>query len=219
MLEMRPMPEPTVTSAGMRLVKLLVGTPPQTVSDLIRAAGVTRTAVAEQLNELVAAGLVTRSTERLPGRGRPRHLYSATQAALLLLFANGQRLVVPAIWQAIGELGGDPMVRKVVKRVGRIIAEHYKCRITAKTPQKRLEAIARLLVEEGGLVETVAESGQLVLRRRSCPFISMIDERRSVCAVDQDMLSEVVGRPVRRITCRHDGDPCCTFEIVNGLHR
>lgn len=52
-------------------MKLLVGNPPQTITDLIRAAGVTRTAVTEQLNELVAAGFVERSMERLSGRGRP----------------------------------------------------------------------------------------------------------------------------------------------------
>ena len=76
------MADATVSAAGLRIVKLLVGNPPQTVSDLIDTTGVTRTAVTEQLNELVAAGFVERSTERLTGRGRPRHLYKATDAAL-----------------------------------------------------------------------------------------------------------------------------------------
>ncbi|MFZ5831917.1 MAG: MarR family transcriptional regulator, partial [Planctomycetota bacterium] len=70
-----------ISASGMRLIKLLVGSRPQTVAELIEATGVTRTAVTEQLNELVAAGFVDRGTERLPGRGRPRYLYSATQSA------------------------------------------------------------------------------------------------------------------------------------------
>ena len=64
----------TVTPAGLRVVKLLVGNPPQSIADLMDATGVTRTAVTEQLNELVAAGFVERRTERVAGRGRPRHL-------------------------------------------------------------------------------------------------------------------------------------------------
>ena len=102
----------TISPAGLRIMKLLVGNPPQTVAELIRAAGVTRTAVTEQLNELVAAGFVERDTQRLPGRGRPRHLYRATDAALVLLFASNQRLVVPAIWRAILDVGGEELTQE-----------------------------------------------------------------------------------------------------------
>ena len=35
----------TISPAGLRIVKLLVGHPPKTVASLIRATGVTRTAV------------------------------------------------------------------------------------------------------------------------------------------------------------------------------
>jgi DeoR family transcriptional regulator, suf operon transcriptional repressor len=205
----------TVSAAGLRVIKLLVGNPPQTISDLVRAIDVTRTAVVEQLNELLAAGFVERAAQRLTGRGRPHHLYKATDAALVLLFPGNQRLVAPAIWRAIRDVGGDEMVKKVVKRVGRTLAEYYSGKITAKKPQERLRQLITLLTAEGGLVDA-AESGkrQLVLRKRSCPFISMVDEHREVCRVDQEMLSAVVGRPVRQTACRHEGAPCCTFEIV-----
>jgi predicted ArsR family transcriptional regulator len=42
----------------------------------------------------------------------------------------------------------------------------------------------------------------------------MVDEKRSICCVDQEMMSNIVGKSVRRTACRHDGAPCCTFEIV-----
>ena len=208
------MPDATVTTASMRIVKLLVGNPPQTVVDLVRAAGVTRTAVTEQLNELVAAGFVERTSQRLPGRGRPRHLYTTTNAALLLLFANSQRLVVPAIWRAIEDIGGSELSQKVLGQVSHALAEHYNRKITAEQPDQRLLQMTALLREEGTLVEVIEEDGQIAMYKRSCPFISMLDEARSVCCVDQAMMTAVVGRPVRRTSCRHDGDPCCTFEIV-----
>ncbi len=209
------MSDATISAAGLRVVKLLVGNPPQTVSDLIRTAGVTRTAVTEQLNELVAAGFVERDTERLPGRGRPRHLYKATNAALVLLFAGNQRLVVPAIWRAIRDVGGENLAQKVLKRVSRALAEHYNAKITATKPRERLRQFMDLLTTEGGLIEAVEDDeGQLVLYKRSCPFISMVDQQRSVCYIDQQVISAVVGRPVRQTACRHEGAPCCTFEIL-----
>lgn len=203
-----------VSAAGMRIVKLLVGKPPQTVADLIRAVGVTRTAVTEQLGELVAGGFAVRTSERLPGRGRPRHLYSATDAALLLLFASNQRLLVPAMWRAIRQLGGEALKRQVLSRVSREMADHYRRRIHAKTPAERLRQMTELLVEEGNLVDVDQDAeGRLVINRRSCGFFSMFEESRSVCSVDEEMLSRVVEAPVHRLACRHDGDPCCRFVL------
>ncbi len=210
------MPELTISPAGLRVVKLLVGNPPQTVAELVRTAGVTRTAVTEQLNELTAAGFVERQMQRLPGRGRPRHLYQATQTSLSLLFPGNQGLLVPALCHSIHDIAGEAMFKKILKRVSRMMAEHYAKQLTAKRPHDRLRELIRLLAAEGGLVEAVdAGDGQVVLRKRSCPFISMVDARRSVCHVDQEMLSAVVGRTVRQTACRHDGAACCTFEIVD----
>jgi len=205
----------SISPAGLRIVKLLVGHPPKTVADLMRATDVTRTAVTEQLNELMAAGFVERAVEQASSRGRPRHLYKATDAALVLLFPGNQRLVVPALWRAILDVGGESMTKKILKRVSRAMADHYNRKITAKKPHERLRQLIALFVDEGGLFDLVeTEDGQWALYKRSCPFISMIDDRRSVCRIDQEMLTAVVGRPVRRTACRHEGAPCCTFEIV-----
>ena len=208
------MSEITITAAGLRIVKLLVGNPPQTVAQLVRQAGVTRTAVTEQLDELMKAGFVERQTERTPGRGRPRHLYRATESALSLLFAGNQHLLVPAMWTTIREIGGDELVEKVIDRSSRAMAEYYNSKITAKTPRDRLRQLIDLLSAEGRLVDVLEDDGGvLTLHKRSCPFISMADPHLYVCRVDEEMLSIVVGRPVRRISCRHEGDPCCSFEI------
>lgn len=206
--------ETAVTEAGMRIVRLLVGNRPQSVADLMKATGVTRTAITEQLNELLAAGFVDRITEPPVGRGRPRHLYFATNDSLLSLFASDQRQLVPAIWAAIAEIGGQEFKRKVLKRVSRKMANHYRPRITGKTPRDRLMQMAELLREEGNLVEIEEDgAGQVVLRRRSCPFFSMFEDTRSVCAVDHEMLRLIVRASVRRLACRHDGDPCCCFAV------
>ena len=209
------MAEVTISAAGMRIVKLLVGNTSRTVADLIKETGVTRTAVTEQLNELMGAGFVERKAEHLSGRGRPRNRYTATDAALLLLFANHERLLGPAIWKAVSEIGGEDLTDKILEHVSRTLAEHYCQRIHSKDPQERLRAMNGLLAEEGVLVEIDESDGQATMHKRSCPFIGMFDENRNVCCMDEMIMTRVVGKPVKRIFCRHDGDPCCVFKIAS----
>jgi predicted ArsR family transcriptional regulator len=203
----------TITSAGMRVIKMLVGQPPRTVGELVDEVGVTRTAITEQLSEMVAAGFVERTIERCSGRGRPRHRYAATPAALVLLFANNQQLVVPAIWKAIEAIGGEELVRKIIRSVSRSMADHYRKRITATDPRKRIEQFTAILEQEGGLFDLANKNGHLTVTKRSCAFVSMFDEQRNVCAIDLELMSSIAGCPVKLISCRHDGDPCCQFDV------
>ena len=209
-------PDAAVGAAGMRIVRLLVGQPPQTIASLIAASGVTRTAITEQLNELVESGFVERTTERLSGRGRPRHLYAATNDALLLLLSTSQRLVVPAIWAAIDQIGGEILARKVLRRVGQILGKHYKEQVAGKTPRQRLVEMGRILREEGALVDIDEDdAGRVMMHRRSCPFSILSDESRTVCCLDEEMMKVVVGRRVRRTAWRYDGASCCVFKIAS----
>jgi predicted ArsR family transcriptional regulator len=121
--------------------------------------------------------------------------------------------VVPAIWQALDHHGGPALVKKIRKQVSRSLAEHYRAKINSKTPEARLRRLVELLREEGVLAGVANENGKAMLYKRSCPFISMFDDEQTVCAIDLDMISFVVEHPVRRVKCRHEGAPCCAFEL------
>lgn len=209
------MAEATVSAAGMRIVKMLVGNESRTVADLMKATGVTRTAVTEQLNELMGAGFVERKVERLSSRGRPHNRYYATDAALLLLFASHERLIGPAIWKAINAIGGKELTDRILDDVSRRLADHYCRHIKTDDPEERLRAMNDLLADEGVLVEIDEADDQVKMHKRSCPYFGMFDEKRNVCCLDEMIMTHVVGKPVRRICCRHDGDPCCSFKIVS----
>ena len=197
-------------------MKLLIGRRPQTVTELVCHSTVTRTAVAEQLNELLAAGLVERSQQSLTGRGRPRHVYSATDTALLSLFAGNHSIVGPAIWRSLYRLGGKELKERVLELVSREVAAHYAQRVDGATPAERFRQLSEMLRRDGELVEIERDrDGRLVMSKRSCGFFSMFEEGRSVCAVDEEMTRRVVGAPVERKACRHDGDACCQFVLLN----
>lgn len=202
-----------ISAAGMRIVRVLVGAPPRTITELIDEVGVTRTAITEQLTELLDAGYVQRTIQPLAGRGRPRFIFAATQAALVLLFASNQQLVVPAIWKAIRSAGGEKLTRKIVRNVTASLSKHYQAKITATEPKDRLRQYIAILEREGGLVELASKDGQVYVTKRNCPFIAMFEEERNVCAIDLDLMASIAGCPVRHVDCRHEGAPCCRFEV------
>jgi len=112
----------TVTASGMRLVRLLVGKPPLGIAELTKEVGVSRTAVSARLNELMEAGFVERRLEKTTRRGRPHNVYTTTDAALVLLFANHQRLVMPVIWKAIYQLGDEKLTADLLDLVAAELA-------------------------------------------------------------------------------------------------
>jgi predicted ArsR family transcriptional regulator len=199
----------------MRMIKLLVGNPPQSISELMETLAVTRTAVTEQLHELVRAGFVERQTQHLYNRGRPQFVYQATTTAALILNAQNQCTVVPTIWRVLEELGGAELMRKVLKKTAKKLAENYTQQITARNPEERLRQLAKLMNAEGCLTDATVSGGRVVLRKRSCEFQRMVDDKHSICCLDQEMMTIIVGNPLKRTACRHDGSPCCTFEIAS----
>ena len=204
-----------VSNASLRIVKLLVGQPPMAISELIDATGVTRTAITEQLNELVAAGYVRRTVEPCSGRGRPRHLYSLTRQAMHTLFDSDHGILVPAIQQAIVEIGGNELLVQIIHRAGRVISDNYMKRISADDPVERLRQLSELMQEDGIQVEMNEKDGVVTFCKRSCPFISMYNGTDFVCGIDREVLSNVVGAPLQQIESRHDdASACCAFELV-----
>lgn len=210
------MRESHVSPTGMRILKLLVGHPPKTLATLIEETGVTRTAVTEQLANLMASGYVAREVERT-GRGRPHHLYSATEASQSLFVSNISRFV-PAMLQAIEEVCGAQATRDVLERVSQELAAQYAKRITATEPRERLRQLGGLLEEEGVLAEICDDNGRLILQERTCPFASMVTDSRVACEVEQSMMSLICGSQVQMLECRLDGCSCCTFELA-GLEK
>ncbi|MCL2118272.1 MAG: winged helix-turn-helix transcriptional regulator [Planctomycetaceae bacterium] len=204
----------SISAVGSRIMRLLIGQCPKTMSELIEATGVTRTAVSEQLNELISAGYIQQKLERLPGRGRPRYLYSATDFALKKLFEGYQSVLVPAAWRAIKKHCGEEVMTKVVDEISSELAEHFNRQIESNIPEERLQEYTDIICRSGRLGACRVEGEHSEFDKLSCPFVSMYDGSGIVCDIDELAMSKIVKAPVARIRCRLEGDPCCTFRFT-----
>lgn len=182
------------------------------MAQLTRASGVTRTAVIEQLNELMAQGYVARRVDKTQRRGRPRHLYSATDVAIERIFPPSPH-ILPAVVQAIESCGGPQLRREVFSHLGKVLAQRYRPKVQALAPRDRLEQLSQLLGYDGVLTSVEVHDGKLMLRERSCPFINMLDCDRTACEMESAMIADLVGCKVTLAECRLDGCPSCLFQL------
>ena len=202
----------TVSATGMRILRLLVGRPPVNLHELVEAAGVTRTAVTEQLGVLLAAGYLVRKVRR-GGRGRPHHLYEATEEALHL-FPTQERRFVPAMLEAVEELGGRELLRGVLLRIAEKLAGQYRGKVTSSDPVERVRQLVGALQDEGIPVEVTVGETEAIIRERSCPFVNMVGPNREACAVERNLFSQLLSLPVEADECRLDTCSGCTFRVV-----
>ncbi len=160
----------------------------------------------------MAQGYVSRRVDKTQRRGRPRHLYSATDLAVERIFPPSPH-VLPSLIEAIEAHGGPELRRAVFHELGQVLARRYRKQLHALSPRDRLIQLSQLLERDGVLISVETDGGKIILRERSCPFINMLDLDRTACEMERDMYAGLVGCPVRLADCRLDGCPSCAFEL------
>lgn len=177
--------------------------------------GVTATAVRQRLNRLMRDGLVERSAEK-HGRGRPSHKYRLTdkgrQAA-----GDSYGELVDALWEEVRGIEDPAIQRGLLQRLATRLAERYTSGgedqgdASGTTVGERMRLLQQQM-RERHIPFDVDESGDLpVLNALACPFPDVANHDRSVCTMEQMMISEVLGETVTLAECRLDGGSCCSF--------
>lgn len=185
---------------------------PMSVADLGQATEVTATAVRQRLSRLMAEGLIERETYR-SGRGRPSHRYSLSEKARQQVGTNFADLAV-ILWDEIRAVQ-DPEVRRgLLSRIAQGLAGRYRERITGNTLIERMQETGDLFGERSVPFE-VDNSGDLpVLRALECPYPTLAEKDRSICAIERLMVAELIDEDVKLTDCRLDGHDCCEFTVT-----
>ncbi|MEX2175247.1 MAG: ArsR family transcriptional regulator [Pirellulaceae bacterium] len=200
----------TIESSDTALLDLLRKHESLSVAQLAAAMEVTATAVRQRLTRLLAQADVQRTTLRA-GRGRPVHRYELTEKGRRRAGANYADLAV-ALWEEIRGIE-DPGVRRgLLGRISGRMAALYASQVNGSTLDERMDSLAEIFRERQIPFE-VDRSGDLpMLHAAACPYPGLAERDRSVCAMEKNLFSELLGQNVRLSHCRLDGDACCTFE-------
>ena len=199
-----------VESSDIGLLDILRKSGPCSVAQLAVAMEVTATAVRQRLMRLLSRGDIERATERA-SRGRPIHRYGLTEKGRRRAGANFADLAI-ALWEEIREIK-DPEVRRgLLGRISGRMAALYATQIRGSTLDERMESLAELLRERQIPFDVDRSRDLPILHARACPYPELAERDRSVCAMEKNLFSELLGENVRLSNCRLDGHACCTFE-------
>ncbi len=180
------------------------------IGQLTEQMGVTRTAIRQRLSRLMDGGLVSRESAQ-PHRGRPSHRYSLTEKGRREAGDNFHDLAV-ALWQEVRSVK-DPEVRNgLLQRVAKSVAGLYADRVTATESAGRMQQVADLM-RERSVPFSVEGSPELpVLTAWACPYPTLAEQDRGVCAMENMVFTELVGEKVKLSECRLDGGTLCRFQ-------
>jgi predicted ArsR family transcriptional regulator len=203
-------PQDTSTPAG-QILEYLLRNGPASIKELEHAAGVTATAVRQQLASLTTEGLVAMSKDR-QGVGRPRNLYQLTERSHSLFACYCDELALDLIGELL-ETEGTDKLRYLLNRVGVKLAGQYRRQIRGDAMGDRVRDLSALLDRRGIRVDFEHSDDVIVLREYNCPYHDLASVHRDVCEMERNAFSLALGAEVTLGNCIQDGHHSCQFMV------
>ncbi len=185
-----------------------------TVTEMIDRLDVTATAVRQRLDRLVEMGLVERRKETA-GRGRPTFRYLLSPAGWREVGATYADLAM-AMWREVHDLPESEIKGVLLQRVTKRMGQAYQDEIPNGTLTERMASMVKVLGERK-IPARLDQLGNLpVLEVQACPYPGLVtgEHDRSVCELEQQVLTAAMGQDMELSQCRLDGHHSCQFRPV-----
>ena len=203
------------TPADRILFQLKTRGPGETLA-LAGALSISRQATLQHLERLVADGLVTHADERR-GVGRPRRIWSLTQAAQVRFPDTHAQLtleMLDAVRAEFGEIGVD----RLISRREVVTTQIYvKALAKTRTLEARVARLAELRTAEGYMADWSPDpGGGFRLVENHCPICAAAAACQGFCRAELQVFRDALGPGVTVERTDHilAGARRCAYRIV-----
>jgi predicted ArsR family transcriptional regulator len=182
------------------------------VEHLAEAAGLTVSAVRQQLTALQRDGLVSVGQKR-SGAGRPRHQYRLTSAADAL-YPRAYAELTNELLDYVGQ--SDPeLVETIFDRRRQRRIEGARARLQRGTFPEKMAELARILDEDGYLAEAMAnEDGTFTIVEHNCAILGIALRYGQACGSELEFIRAVLPEAlVERTSHMVTGASHCSYLI------
>jgi predicted ArsR family transcriptional regulator len=192
-------------------ILLLLRRAPRTISELGEILRVSDNAVRSHVLSLERDQLV-RLGERRPGVRKPSATYVLTETADQM-FAKPYAQVLGAVISEVRERHGSDEVVDVLRAIGSRMARGRMGQVVELHGRGRIEAIARLIDDLGGLAEVEERDGRFIVRGYNCPLLAIVGDHPEICKLVEALIEGILGNGTVRECCQRGEDVACCFEI------
>lgn len=187
------------------------------VTDLMERLEVTATAIRQRLDRLEEADYIERRKHSV-GRGRPSYCYFLTDKGWRQVGVTYTDLAV-ALWNEVMAIDDPALKESLVERVSQRMGRSLREQLPDSNLDERMRVIAGLLTSRRVPTSVKTNDGLSVIEVQACPYpdLASSDHDRSVCTLEQKVLSAALGQQLELSQCRLDGHGCCQFKpVVSG---
>lgn len=184
-----------------------------TAEELARALDVSKSAVHQHTTALERDGYLRKVTRPSLG-GRPSHAWQLTDHGMHLFpkhYAVFSNLLIDTLRET---LGSEELIR-VLRNLGRTLAEQARARVPVGPAAERIEAVARLMREFGYQAEAVSdEPGRTpTIVAQNCVFHDVAKKHAEVCELDLALMTSLTGTVTEQTECMLRGGTACRFKF------
>jgi predicted ArsR family transcriptional regulator len=183
----------------------------RTIDELAAELGVTDNAVRAQIQTLEKAGVVRAAgTRRGPNAGKPATLYEITPTAEPAL-SSAYPPVLAALLESMADKLPAGDVDEILRDAGRRLGPADPA--TRRSLEVRVRAAAEVLTALGAEIDVERTPVGFQLRGYACPLAAAVNAQPRACLVVEELVSALVGSPVRECCDRSEGARC-RFEVL-----
>lgn len=199
-------------STRQQILEYLLRQGRATVKELGNLLGLTSTGIRQHLTVLERDGLVNSREER--GRvGRPTLVYSLTEKADAL-FPKTYDALATVLLEEVRSSQGNQQLHELLHKVAVRMASPYSDRVQGKPLPDRVQETARIMEEQGCLVEIrETEGDDYYIDEYTCPFPKVAQQDRAICALHVDFVRILTGSDTRLTQSLLRGERACSYRI------
>lgn len=117
-----------------------------------------------------------------------------------------------ALWREFSQIEPAEQRERILLRVAQSLAAQYGPGVTGVSLLQKMEAVRQILDTHGISFEVRETASLPVLTTCQCPFPRLAEADRSICSLEEQMLSKLLDQPMQLSECRLDGHHQCRFE-------
>ncbi len=184
---------------------------PATAKELAKVFGVSANAVRRHLKELEVEGLVVYGREQR-GTGAPTYVYRLSDDGEALFPKQYSEALKDAL-AFIAHNSGRETIREMFAERFRAYSEQLRTELADATLEQRVEAVVKLLSQQGFMAAWSEESGEVRLAQHNCAVRDAAEEFPEICAAEADFLREILESEITRDSYIPEGCNSCEYSI------